>query len=97
MLFANRTEDDILVKSELENFAKENQTFKCFFSVDKSIKEGWNGFVGYINDDKIGGIITSRNLDNSLFVVCGPPILCNIVEKSLTTKFKVKPEQFFRF
>lgn len=97
LLFANRTEDDILVKSELEAFAKENPTFKCYFSVDRSVKEGWKGFVGFINDEKIGETLGERKLDNSLFVVCGPPVLCNIVEKSLTGKFKVKPEQFFRF
>jgi NAD(P)H-flavin reductase len=65
--------------------------------VDRSIREGWQGLVGFVNDEKIGGILASRNLRNSLFVVCGPPILGNIVEKSLTTQFKVKPEQFFRF
>ena len=65
--------------------------------MDNSIKEGWKGFVGYIDDAKIAETLAGRKLDNSLFVVCGPPPLCNNVEKSLTGKFNVKPQQFFRF
>ena len=97
LLFANRTEDDILVKPELDTFQNENGTFRCFYSVDRSVKEGWKGFVGYIDEEKISKIVAEGSLDNSLFVVCGPPVLCNIVEKVMTTKFKARPEQFFRF
>lgn len=65
--------------------------------MDRSIKEGWNGLVGFIDEAKISKLVGDNKLDNSLFVVCGPPILCNIIEKILLTKYKLNPQQFFRF
>lgn len=41
LLFANRTEDDILLYNELKEYEKTNPKLKVYFSVDKSIKENW--------------------------------------------------------
>lgn len=61
------------------------------------MKEGWYGLVGFIDEEKISRLVGERNIDKSLFVVCGPPILGNIVEKILKSKYKIKDSQFFRF
>ena len=42
LLFANRTENDILLENELRNYAKQTNKFKVFFSVDKSVTAEWN-------------------------------------------------------
>lgn len=49
LLFANRTEDDILLYNELKEYEKTNPRLKVFFSVDRTIKPNWDGFVGYID------------------------------------------------
>lgn len=73
-----------------------NEKFKCYFSIDKSVKEGWEGLVGFVDEEKIRKTIP-EDVTKTFFAVCGPPILCNIIEKLLTTKFNVNPNQFFRF
>lgn len=50
LLFANRSEDDILLESDLKMYAEKHPKFQCFFSVDKSVTEDWKGFVGFINE-----------------------------------------------
>lgn len=50
LLFANRSEDDILLENELKEFAEMNPKLKLYFSVDKSIKPNWNGFEGFIDE-----------------------------------------------
>jgi Na+-transporting NADH:ubiquinone oxidoreductase subunit NqrF len=84
------------MKSQIEDLERENKNFRCFFSIDKSIKEGWTGLTGFIDEEKLKKTLP-ENKSNSLFAVCGPPILCNIIEKLLTTKFNVNPNQIFRF
>ena len=85
-----------MVKEELEQFARTNPNFKCFFSVDKAETEGWTGFTGFINDEKIKSTLPT-DVSNTLFAACGPPVMVNIVEKILTSKFNVKSNRFFRF
>ena len=96
ILFANKTEDDILLQPELKALAEQNPTFKCFFSVDKATRDNWDGFTGFVNEEKIGKTIP-EDVENTFFAVCGPPPLCNIVDKMLSTKFNVKPSRFYRF
>lgn len=36
LLFANQTEEDILLRSELELFAKHDKQFKLWYTVDRS-------------------------------------------------------------
>jgi len=51
LLFANRSEADILLKEELDEFV-EDPRFKVHYTVDKAGKS-WNGFVGYITKEMI--------------------------------------------
>ena len=96
LLFANRTENDILLKGELENFEISNPNFKCHFSVDKSVTDNWTGFTGFIDEEKFRKTIP-EDIENTIFAACGPPIMVNMVEKILISKFNVSPKKFFRF
>ena len=51
-----------------------NPKFKVYFSVDRTITDDWKGFVGFVNDEKISKTLPS-DLDSTLFMSCGPPIL----------------------
>lgn len=94
MLFANRTEDDILMKETLDVYAKKHNV-KVFYSVDKSITTNWTGFTGYISEDKVTQSIPNEVKD-TLFMSCGPPPLCNGTEK-IWKSLNVPTNQIFRF
>ena len=53
LLFANRTEEDILLHENLKAYEKVNPKLKCYYSVDKMITNSWKGFDGFVNKDKI--------------------------------------------
>lgn len=95
LLFANRTEEDILLEEELRKYAAENPKLKIYFSVDRKITETWGEFVGFVNEEKIDKTVP-ENFDNTLFMSCGPPILSNIVEKIWRAK-GVKINDMHRF
>lgn len=92
LLFANRTEEDILLLNELKHFEQKNPKIKIFFSVDKSIKEDWKGMVGFIDEEKISKALGdfTNDIESTIFLSCGPPILSNIVEKIWRTKYHVQ-------
>ncbi len=52
-----------------------------FYSVDKAIFANWSGLVGFIDDEKISKTIGNfeKDIENTVFLSCGPPILNNIV------------------
>jgi len=50
LVFANDTEDDILLKSTLDALAKEHPNFKVTYVLSKPVFQfGWDGEVGYVN------------------------------------------------
>ena len=53
LLFANRTEDDILLLPALDAYQKQNSKLKISYSVDKSITSNWKGYVGFVDEIKI--------------------------------------------
>lgn len=78
LLFANQTEDDILVREELESLAQTYPTrFKLHYTLDRPPTEGWAYSTGFINTDMVkdhlllnGG--TGANTSTQV-LMCGPP------------------------
>src|SRR5436190_14363015 len=53
LLFANQTEQDILLRDELDDIAKKHpDKFKLWYTVDTA-SEGWPYSTGYISTDMI--------------------------------------------
>ena len=96
LLFANRSEDDILLEKNLKEYAEKNPKLKIYFSVDKSITADWKGFVGFINEEKVRESVP-KDTSNTLFMSCGPPILSNIVEKIWMSNLKIPYNRIYRF
>lgn len=72
LLFANQTEDDILLRDDLERIQKENPNrFKLWFTVDRP-KEGWKYSTGFIDEGMIRDRLFQPGPD-SLVLMCGPP------------------------
>jgi cytochrome-b5 reductase len=67
LIFANQTEDDILLRKELE--AIPSDRFKLFYTIDRPT-EAWKGGVGFINKQMCEKNLPSPS-DDSMIFICG--------------------------
>ncbi|CAH1432904.1 unnamed protein product [Lactuca virosa] len=73
VVYANRTEDDILLREELDAWAdKYGERVKVWYVVAKSIREGWKYSEGFITEDIMREHIPEVSED-TLALACGPP------------------------
>lgn len=95
LLYANQTEDDILVREELESFVSDfPDRFKLHYTVDRPPETGeWNYSTGFISKDMIEKhcLFDGSSKDTEVFM-CGPPpmikfaCLPNLKELGFTDK-----------
>ncbi|KAK9903043.1 hypothetical protein M0R45_001294 [Rubus argutus] len=71
VVYANRTEEDILLREELDAWAKEHERFKVWYVVENG-KEGWEYSVGFITEDILREHVPDGS-GGSLALACGPP------------------------
>jgi cytochrome-b5 reductase len=72
LLFANQTEQDILLREELEQLAASNSDrFKLWYTVDRE-SEDWKYSKGFINDTMLKEHMPPPG-DDVLICICGPP------------------------
>ncbi|XP_054721195.1 NADH-cytochrome b5 reductase 3-like [Uloborus diversus] len=72
LLFANQTEDDILLRTELEDLANQyKDRFKLWYTVDRPTA-GWKYSSGFISTEMIQAHLPPPS-DNPLILMCGPP------------------------
>ncbi|KAJ0694314.1 putative nitrate reductase (NADH) [Helianthus annuus] len=73
VVYANRTEDDILLRDELDAWAqKYEDRVKVWYVVGKCIREGWKYSEGYINEDIMRAHVPEA-AEDTLALACGPP------------------------
>eukprot|EP00054_Salpingoeca_dolichothecata_P038159 m.13065 g.13065 ORF g.13065 m.13065 type:complete len:312 (+) comp8273_c0_seq1:136-1071(+) len=70
LIFANQTEEDILVRDELEKCAKDDR-FSLWYTLDRP-GDNWNYSKGFITDTMISDHLPPAGPDTQL-LVCGPP------------------------
>jgi cytochrome-b5 reductase len=72
LLFANQTEQDILLRDILEQLAESHSDrFKLWYTVDRD-SEGWKYSKGFINDVMLSEHMPPPS-DETLICICGPP------------------------
>uniref|UniRef100_A0A8C0FQ50 NADH-cytochrome b5 reductase n=1 Tax=Bubo bubo TaxID=30461 RepID=A0A8C0FQ50_BUBBB len=72
LLFANQTEKDILLRSELEEIQVQNPgRFKCWYTLDRA-PENWDYSQGFVNQEMIRDHLPPPQ-DDVLILMCGPP------------------------
>ncbi|KAK4276776.1 hypothetical protein QN277_014884 [Acacia crassicarpa] len=71
VVYANRTEDDILLREELDEWAEKDERFKVWYVVQQSKREGWQYSVGFITEDILRKHAPGAS-DDTLALVCGP-------------------------
>ncbi|KAI7876565.1 ferredoxin reductase-like protein [Lichtheimia hyalospora FSU 10163] len=79
LVFANQTEEDILLKDELDSYAKEHpDRFKVVYTLDRPPKD-WQGLQGFVTADAIKKYLPSAEDKNAKIFICGPdPMLASI-------------------
>ncbi|XP_058016465.1 NADH-cytochrome b5 reductase 2-like isoform X2 [Ahaetulla prasina] len=72
LLFANQTEQDILLRPELEDVAtNHSDQFKLWYTLDKP-PQGWKYSSGFVTADMIKDHLPPHSGD-TLILMCGPP------------------------
>ncbi|NWZ59383.1 NB5R3 reductase, partial [Haliaeetus albicilla] len=72
LLFANQTEKDILLRSDLEEIQIQNPgRFKCWYTLDRA-PENWDYSQGFVNQEMIRDHLPPPQND-VLILMCGPP------------------------
>jgi len=95
LIFGNLTEDDILLRNELEKKISEyKKQLKIYFVLDKS-NPGWTGGTGYITPAIIQTHLPPPSPD-TLILMCGPPPMMNVMVKHMQT-LDYPEDQFFQY
>jgi len=95
LIFANVTEDDILLRKELDTCASQHKSrFRVYYTLDKPPQD-WKQGAGFVTTDMI-----SKNLfmpsDESLILVCGPPPMIKAMTNNLNA-FDFREDQYFLY
>lgn len=73
LVFANVTEEDILLKKELEHLENTYpQRFRAFYVLDQPPKS-WPGGKGFISKELLKTVLPEPKSENIKIFVCGPP------------------------
>jgi len=95
LIFGNITEEDILLREELDKVAAEHKKqFHLYFVVDKPTP-GWTGGGGFITPDMISKHLPAPSPD-ALILMCGPPPMMNVMVKHMQT-LDYSENQFFQY
>ncbi|KAJ7150378.1 hypothetical protein C8R46DRAFT_1124820 [Mycena filopes] len=73
LLYSNVTEEDILLRGEIDALAKKHpNTFEVVYLLDKP-KPDWKGPSGFINADVIKKYVAPPTKERTMVMICGPP------------------------
>lgn len=82
LLFANQTEEDILLRSELEEVAAKHPTqFKFWYTLDRP-GDNWKYGKGFVSTEMIKEHLHPAN-DDTMILMCGPPPMMKFVNELL--------------
>ncbi|GME81765.1 hypothetical protein B5S28_g4076 [[Candida] boidinii] len=79
LLYGSVTEEDILLKDELEELSSRNSNLKVIHFLNNP-PENWNGETGFITKDKIEQYI-AKPTDDVQLLLCGPPPMVSAIKK----------------
>ena len=95
LLFANQSEDDILLREELDELAAKHDNFDVWYTVDKA-PEGWKFSTGFINEDMVKQSLHPAG-DDTLCLMCGPPPMLKFACTPNLLKIGYKEDQMVYF
>ncbi|KAL1954560.1 hypothetical protein VTO42DRAFT_1071 [Malbranchea cinnamomea] len=80
LIFANVNPDDILLKDELDQLAKEDDGFRVYYVLNNP-PENWDGGVGFVTPDMIKAKLPPPANDIKI-LICGPPPMVSAMKKA---------------
>ncbi|KAG8342247.1 Oxidoreductase FAD binding domain [Trypanosoma vivax] len=104
LVFANRTEEDILMREELTRYS-EDPRVNVWYTLSREHQPGWEYSTGYVNEEMLRAhlptphfIETDKKREEHIFaLICGPlPMLQDAVKPNLI-KLGYSPEDTFVF
>eukprot|EP01018_Ginkgo_biloba_P005168 Gb_23840 [translate_table: standard] len=72
LVYANRSEDDILLRDELDEWADKHSNFNVWYVINNSVREGWKYSLGVMTEEILTEHIPEGSSD-TLALMCGPP------------------------
>jgi cytochrome-b5 reductase len=87
LVFANVSEEDILLKNELDESVRKHPNIKVSYIVTTASSKSWKGFTGFVNEDVIKKTMPKPS-DDHLILVCGPPGFMEHISGNKTKDFK---------
>jgi cytochrome-b5 reductase len=81
LLFANVTEADILLRSELEELRENRSSTNIHYTLDRPA-ESWTGLKGFVTPDMIKAHLPAPSAA-TLILLCGPKPMVDLMEKHL--------------
>ena len=82
LLYANNTEEDILMRKELDEFAKKHpHKFQVQYVLSQAT-DTWTGHRGFISQDLIQRYLAPADQSNKT-LLCGPPPMINAMKNVL--------------
>jgi len=87
LIFANVNEEDILLRSDLEQLAQdEKDRFKLYLVLNNPPAEGWKGGVGFVTEEMIKEHCPKPAKDIKI-LMCGPPPMISGMKKHCVVCF----------
>lgn len=81
LIFANKTEADIIYRDEWERDLREHPNFHCYHVLEEP-PAGWSQGTGRITDDILRRYLPSPDPETVIFL-CGPPPMVDALEPAL--------------
>ena len=94
LIFANQTEEDILLRQELESIS--SKRFHLHYTLDRPPKCGWNYSTGFINTEMCRNHLPPAGTDSMIFC-CGPPPMIKYACEPSFKELGFTEDQWFSF
>ena len=79
ILYANRTQEDILCRNELAALEKDSRV-KIWYTLDVKPEDAWPYSIGFINEEMVRERLPSP-AEQTVIFMCGPPPMINFACK----------------
>lgn len=96
LIFANVTEEDILLREELEMLQEAHANFKLFLTLDRP-NSAWTQGKGFVSAEMMKEHLPSWSASNpSLFLFCGPPAMMKFLQNNAMS-LEIPKENVYTF
>jgi nitrate reductase (NAD(P)H) len=96
LLYANQTEQDILMREELDAMAAVRENIHVWYTVDRAPEAGWTFSTGFVNEEMLRAHMPAASED-SFVGMCGPPGMIKFACIPNLQKLGYKESDFMSF